>query len=578
MRYRSTEAAGTARRGFVLVAVLVVVVLLTLAAYQFGDLMLAEYKATDSYLRSAQARAFADSGIAYAAALLSNPDAFTNTLNSNPYDNPSVFQGVTVNGRSKAHLRGRFGIFAPLDPGDPSTGSLPFRVGVTDEGGKINLNALMKIDSSGQVLFNMLMALPNVTEDIADPIVDWLDADDNPRQNGAEDTYYQTLSPPYHAKNGPLDSLEELLLVKGITPQVLFGNDRNRNGILDPGEDDGSGQVDRGLSAYFTIYSRELNVDSHGNPRIYINSKDLQQLQQDLTPVLGQPLANYIVLYRLYGAATAPSTTTIKVTPGTSNSGKTSGAGSGASGGSKGGAGGAGGAGASKGGGGSGGGATLSMTLSSSSGDVDDQKASALGGLSTGSMNLKNGKPKPISSLFELVNSYVQVPASKPGAKAQRYPSPLNDPAQQQQLLPLLFDSVSTSKSSELPGRINVNTAPAAVLAALPKLTDNDIQNILSSRPNASSVQAPDPIFQSPAWLISVAHISPKTLQALDKYITTRSQVYRVQSVGTFDRGGPSVRIEAVIDTNLGFPRILYRRELTELGKGFDVRPGGGAP
>jgi hypothetical protein len=56
----------------------------------------------------------------------------------------------------------------------------------------------------------------------------------------------------------------------------------------------------------------------------------------------------------------------------------------------------------------------------------------------------------------------------------------------------------------------------------------------------------------------------------VDRYITTAAQVYRVQSVGYFDGGGPTVRIEAVIDTNAGRPRIVYWRELTELGKGFD--------
>src|SRR5262249_10318162 len=156
----------------------------------------------------------------YAAAMLSNPDAFTNTLYSNPYDNANVFQGVTVNPQDRERFQGRFSLIAPFNPGDPAAGgSQPFRFGVLDESGKINLNALMQIDSSGQILHDMLMKLPNMTEDIADSIVDWLDADDNSRPNGAEDSYYQTLNPSYRCKNGPLDSIEELLLVKGVTPQ-----------------------------------------------------------------------------------------------------------------------------------------------------------------------------------------------------------------------------------------------------------------------------------------------------------------------------------------------------------------------
>jgi len=54
--------------------------------------------------------------------------------------------------------------------------------------------------------------------------------------------------------------------------------------------------------------------------------------------------------------------------------------------------------------------------------------------------------------------------------------------------------------------------------------------------------------------------------------VTARSQVYRVQSMGYFDKGGPVARIEAVIDTNAGQPRIVYWRDISELGKGFDIQ------
>ena len=51
-----------------------------------------------------------------------------------------------------------------------------------------------------------------------------------------------------------------------------------------------------------------------------------------------------------------------------------------------------------------------------------------------------------------------------------------------------------------------------------------------------------------------------------------RSQVFRVQVVGYYDASGPVVRLEAVIDTNRGSPRILFWRDLTELGRGYDLR------
>ena len=60
---------------------------------------------------------------------------------------------------------------------------------------------------------------------IADSIQDWIDPDDNPRLAGAESDYYQSLNPPYYAKNAPIDDLSELLLVKGIAehPEIYWG-------------------------------------------------------------------------------------------------------------------------------------------------------------------------------------------------------------------------------------------------------------------------------------------------------------------------------------------------------------------
>src|SRR5262249_12543156 len=273
---------------------------------------LSAYKASDAYTRSMQARAAAESGIHYAAAVLSSSDAVQNTLNGNPWDN-TAFQGILVRDSDNPRLRCRVSLIAALDTSSTSGGITSANQGypfaVRDEAGKINLTSFMKIDGSGQTLYNALMKLPNMTDDVANSILDWIDSrSTQPRSTGAKDLYYSSLSPAYHCKNGPLDSLEELLLVKGMTPQLLFGNDRNRNFLLDPEENDGSGQVDRGWSAFLTIYSRELNVDSSGNPRVYVNDSDLQTLYSNLQNAgLSDELASFIILYRQYGPASSGS-------------------------------------------------------------------------------------------------------------------------------------------------------------------------------------------------------------------------------------------------------------------------------
>ena len=58
---------------------------------------------------------------------------------------------------------------------------------------------------------------------VADSIQDWIDPDDLPRVAGAESDYYQGLDPPYYAKNAPIDDISELLLVRGVTPEMYNG-------------------------------------------------------------------------------------------------------------------------------------------------------------------------------------------------------------------------------------------------------------------------------------------------------------------------------------------------------------------
>jgi hypothetical protein len=153
-------------------------------------------------------------------------------------------------------------------------------------------------------------------------------------------------------------------------------------------------------------------------------------------------------------------------------------------------------------------------------------------------------------------------------------PSPLKDQSAQQQYLPILLDKTTTSQNADLSPRININTAGATVLqalqAAVPSLQDSDIQAIQANQPDWTSATAPDAIYQTPAWLLTQANLSPSTLKSLDPYITARTGVYRLQVQGYFDNGTAS-RVEAVIDTNNSRPRVVYWRNLSELGRGFDL-------
>jgi len=105
---------------------------------------------------------------------------------------------------------------------------------IEDEWGKFPLNAIVDPIDPTLVNENMVTMLINlfdqlqVDENPAEAIVDWLDGDDEPRGGlGAEASYYESLEVPFTIKNGPMDSIEELLMIRGITPEVYFGDPEN---------------------------------------------------------------------------------------------------------------------------------------------------------------------------------------------------------------------------------------------------------------------------------------------------------------------------------------------------------------
>ncbi len=502
------------RTAYVLIAVLIVIVVLSLAAYRYSDMTMSEFRASDRILKNAQAKALADSGIHYTAAMLADANAFSGTLGSNPFNNQSAFGKVEVdlgNGR-----KGYFTIIAVDYTQDSSSGSLPTNYGVSDESAKINLNALLQLDPTGQVAINVLQKLeqqlPALTDDIINAIVDWIDTDDDQRTGGAESQYYLGLTEPYACKNGPLDSLEELLLVQGVTPSLLYGSDLNRNGKLDPDES-AEGSFNPGLYPFLTVYSRERNVDSTGAARINVNGKDLKTLYGQLKDAVGQDMAAAVIAYRIYSAPAADDKA--------SQTGKAAG---------------------------------LTPLI--------EQAMSA----TTAPKSQRN-----ISSIYQLLGTSISIPAQQKGQKATTYPFPIKD-SNSADDLGTLVDKTTTVKQQELPARVNIMTASPTVLAALPGLAQTDIDAINAARPALGSTDPTDPTYTTTAWLYTKAGITAAKMQTLERYITAQTQVYRIQSIGYFEKDGPLVRLEAIVDTNGGTPRIIYYRDLTELGRSIDPR------
>jgi len=138
-----------------------------------------------------------------------------------------------------------------------------FSVEVTDEAGKLNINTASK---------KQLMVLENMTSEIADSILDWRDQDDDLRAEGAEAGYYINLPHPYRIRNGNYKTVCELMRVKGVLDELLFGG-AGEDYIISASE---------AWAQYLTCYSYDLNKDADGGDRVNINTADEQKLKNKL--------------------------------------------------------------------------------------------------------------------------------------------------------------------------------------------------------------------------------------------------------------------------------------------------------
>jgi general secretion pathway protein K len=100
-------------------------------------------------------------------------------------------------------------------------GKAGYTYSIVDEERKLNLNTATQQQLVYLLRFAGLDG--DRLEVVSDSILDWKDGDSNPRLKGAEESYYRSLSVPRSAKDGFFDAVEELLLVRGVTPAILYG-------------------------------------------------------------------------------------------------------------------------------------------------------------------------------------------------------------------------------------------------------------------------------------------------------------------------------------------------------------------
>jgi hypothetical protein len=296
-----TRSPTTRRTGSILLLVLIVIPVLSLGAYSFTHWMRSEARGAMSHLQTTQALWLAHSGVEHAQAMLSDPSV-TEPGAVELENNPSLFSRILVTPDFRSS-QGMFSLIAPPLEANSST----IRYGLTNESAKIPLHRRSVLfRGSEDEQRDRLLALPNMTPELAEAILDWIDKDDTPRPGGAEADYYRALAHPYSPRNAPPRTLGELLLVRGVTPWLLFGEDANLDGILNPNENDGprswppddmDGTLDTGWVPFLTIYSAASNLNPQGDSKIDLNG-DINSQREKLIELFGQEWFDFVGLYK----------------------------------------------------------------------------------------------------------------------------------------------------------------------------------------------------------------------------------------------------------------------------------------
>ena len=99
-----------------------------------------------------------------------------------------------------------------------------------------------------------------------------------------------------------------------------------------------------------------------------------------------------------------------------------------------------------------------------------------------------------------------------------------------------------------------------------------DLADQIISQRTQNLVQQSD-IDQCPAWPLIRGIVPLATMQQLLPYMNTGGSVFRANVIGSFEKGGTSARVEAIIDATQSPSRIVFWNDISHLQGGFPVEP-----
>ncbi|MCH7700430.1 MAG: general secretion pathway protein GspK [Planctomycetes bacterium] len=512
---------------------------------------------------------------------------------------------------------------------DPFDDEVEIRYGIIDEAAKLNINIATEEELVAlfQQFIDENMVTDDQEEinvgQLAKSVIYWRSS--QPDLNESERQYYAELDPPYRIKHAPFETVEELLLVRGFNGLILYGEDQDRNGLLSINEDDGDESfpmdngdnlLNPGIYPYLTVWSRDLNTASDNRARVYAVADNEKAVRERLEEFIDD---DQVISYILQ--AIKKQTDDGESGPETEGGGRTPGGNEGGGrrtgdepsimGGRPGVT--------SIGGGrrrtgerpGRGGGSKSDEGNRRTAGQTEDAEASDVATLPADGKIArmlqtavvddprsadpespadgidspdKTGRDdqgiKDAGSTGEAAPGEDQVrdqdktgteqgagmttPASLlRGEDGQVGTSPVD-----YDHLPILLDHLTfiDPTSPELPGLIDVNTAPGPVLRTLAALSEEQIQDIIDTRLELESERK-----ITPAWLITDAGIDLETFEQIAGRICARGNRFTIESLGYSDHRGMMTRLQVVVEMRGPVAQVMYYRDNTHLGTNFPI-------
>ena len=519
------------RRAVILPFVLVMIALLALTIAGFAYFVRAESAGLSAHADQQQARLAADSGLEEVTAVLrvakhdaaqwsDVPSRFRHALvwspaykrDSDPVREKGSRKELIAPGIAP-RIAWRYSVCGPrLDA--PNLNAM--RYGITPESAKLNLNTATAEQLTALCLPLLLALQIENGLELVNAAIDWRDENTDALPGGAENEYYNALTPAYSVKNAPFDTLEELLLVRGWNAIALYGEDANRNGLLDPNEDDGDasspffdngdGVLNLGVAPFLTVATREPDTTLANKPRVNLVA----------APAAFGPQIQKIFPNGEISAATIGFVT----------------------------------------------------QLASSGFDfrqlTSPAQLYAQGYIAPPPIDSGEEEGQPASQPASGPSSQ---PAGAPGVLPQEL---LNSPVTLEEM-PYIMDVVSTRDPQSvvaggIQGLININVAPPQVLALIPGLTPEAIGAIIGTRQTLTPEQ-----LRTTAWPLVAGVVDTATFHRIAPYITTKAYQFHVEIVGYADHSKVARRFEWQIEMIGPLAQVRYFRELTGLGIAWPV-------